>query len=74
MPSLVLGMADKAEKTFKFLVVGGGIAGVTCVEKVQKQSCGYISVCVAIICDKLSNPKVYNIGCRSIFVIILNLC
>ncbi|XP_008314129.1 pyridine nucleotide-disulfide oxidoreductase domain-containing protein 1 [Cynoglossus semilaevis] len=30
-------MADKAEKTFKFVVVGGGIAGVTCVEKLSSQ-------------------------------------
>lgn len=29
------GMADKKEKTFRFVVVGGGIAGVTCVEQVK---------------------------------------
>lgn len=28
-------MAEKAEKTFKFIVIGGGIAGVTCVEKLS---------------------------------------
>uniref|UniRef100_A0A3Q2YK15 Pyridine nucleotide-disulfide oxidoreductase domain-containing protein 1 n=1 Tax=Hippocampus comes TaxID=109280 RepID=A0A3Q2YK15_HIPCM len=28
-------MADKIEKTFKFVVVGGGIAGVTCVEQLS---------------------------------------
>lgn len=33
--SLALTMADKIEKTFKFVVVGGGIAGVTCVEQVK---------------------------------------
>lgn len=30
-------MADKKEKTFKFVVVGGGIAGVTCVEQLASQ-------------------------------------
>lgn len=30
-------MADK-EKTFDFVVVGGGIAGVTCVEQVKMNS------------------------------------
>lgn len=29
------GMADKKEKTFQFVIVGGGIAGVTCVEQVK---------------------------------------
>uniref|UniRef100_A0A665X886 Pyridine nucleotide-disulfide oxidoreductase domain-containing protein 1 n=1 Tax=Echeneis naucrates TaxID=173247 RepID=A0A665X886_ECHNA len=29
-------MAGKVEKVFKFVVVGGGIAGVTCVEQVSK--------------------------------------
>uniref|UniRef100_A0A3B4XD27 Pyridine nucleotide-disulfide oxidoreductase domain-containing protein 1 n=1 Tax=Seriola lalandi dorsalis TaxID=1841481 RepID=A0A3B4XD27_SERLL len=28
-------MAHKVEKTFKFVIVGGGIAGVTCVEQVK---------------------------------------
>ncbi|XP_051911325.1 pyridine nucleotide-disulfide oxidoreductase domain-containing protein 1 isoform X3 [Hippocampus zosterae] len=28
-------MADKIEKTFKFVVIGGGIAGVTCVEQLS---------------------------------------
>ncbi|KAG7215937.1 hypothetical protein INR49_031533 [Caranx melampygus] len=31
-------MADKVEKTFKFVVVGGGIAGVTCVEQLSSQT------------------------------------
>uniref|UniRef100_A0A4W6DZF1 Pyridine nucleotide-disulfide oxidoreductase domain-containing protein 1 n=1 Tax=Lates calcarifer TaxID=8187 RepID=A0A4W6DZF1_LATCA len=30
-------MADKVEKTFKFVIVGGGIAGVTCVEQLSSQ-------------------------------------
>ncbi|XP_073337187.1 pyridine nucleotide-disulfide oxidoreductase domain-containing protein 1 [Pagrus major] len=30
-------MADKKEKTFKFVIVGGGIAGVTCVEQLSSQ-------------------------------------
>ncbi|CAK6949771.1 pyridine nucleotide-disulfide oxidoreductase domain-containing protein 1 isoform X1 [Scomber scombrus] len=30
-------MSDKKEKTFKFLIVGGGIAGVTCVEQLSSQ-------------------------------------
>lgn len=29
-------MADKKGKTFEFMVVGGGIAGVTCVEQVKQ--------------------------------------
>lgn len=28
-------MAGEREKTFQFVVVGGGIAGVTCVEQVN---------------------------------------
>lgn len=28
-------MADKKAKSFRFVVVGGGIAGVTCVEQVK---------------------------------------
>ncbi|XP_070785159.1 pyridine nucleotide-disulfide oxidoreductase domain-containing protein 1 isoform X1 [Enoplosus armatus] len=30
-------MEDKKEKTFRFVVVGGGIAGVTCVEQLSSQ-------------------------------------
>ncbi|KAM7378043.1 hypothetical protein PAMA_013103 [Pampus argenteus] len=30
-------MADKKEKTFKFVIVGGGIAGVTCAEQLSSQ-------------------------------------
>ncbi|XP_070709879.1 pyridine nucleotide-disulfide oxidoreductase domain-containing protein 1 isoform X2 [Pempheris klunzingeri] len=30
-------MADKKEKTFRFVIVGGGIAGVTCVEQLSSQ-------------------------------------
>ncbi|XP_044199892.1 pyridine nucleotide-disulfide oxidoreductase domain-containing protein 1 isoform X1 [Thunnus albacares] len=30
-------MADKKEKTYKFVIVGGGIAGVTCVEQLSSQ-------------------------------------
>lgn len=30
-------MADRKEKTFRFVVVGGGIAGVTCVEQLSSQ-------------------------------------
>uniref|UniRef100_A0A673BJF4 Pyridine nucleotide-disulfide oxidoreductase domain-containing protein 1 n=1 Tax=Sphaeramia orbicularis TaxID=375764 RepID=A0A673BJF4_9TELE len=30
-------MSDKKEKTFKFVIVGGGIAGVTCVEQLSSQ-------------------------------------
>ncbi|XP_069012753.1 pyridine nucleotide-disulfide oxidoreductase domain-containing protein 1 isoform X1 [Embiotoca jacksoni] len=30
-------MADKKEKTFQFVIVGGGIAGVTCVEQLSSQ-------------------------------------
>ncbi|XP_039996523.1 pyridine nucleotide-disulfide oxidoreductase domain-containing protein 1 [Xiphias gladius] len=30
-------MADKVVKTFKFVIVGGGIAGVTCVEQLSSQ-------------------------------------
>lgn len=36
-------MADKVEKTFQFVVVGGGIAGVTCVEQVNKHN---IKTCI----------------------------
>ena len=31
-------MANTKEKTFSFVVVGGGIAGVTCVEQVNMTS------------------------------------
>nr|XP_046235493.1 pyridine nucleotide-disulfide oxidoreductase domain-containing protein 1 isoform X2 [Scatophagus argus] len=31
------GMTDKKEKTFRFVIVGGGIAGVTCVEQLSSQ-------------------------------------
>ncbi|XP_068442806.1 pyridine nucleotide-disulfide oxidoreductase domain-containing protein 1 isoform X1 [Clinocottus analis] len=30
-------MADRKEKTFRFVIVGGGIAGVTCVEQLSSQ-------------------------------------
>ncbi|XP_029902174.1 pyridine nucleotide-disulfide oxidoreductase domain-containing protein 1 isoform X2 [Myripristis murdjan] len=30
-------MGDKTEKTFRFVIVGGGIAGVTCVEQLSSQ-------------------------------------
>lgn len=30
-------MSDKKEKTFEFVIVGGGIAGVTCVEQLSSQ-------------------------------------
>lgn len=33
-------MESKKEKTFKFVVVGGGIAGVTCVEQVKTKLTG----------------------------------
>lgn len=31
-------MADKKDKVFHFVIVGGGIAGVTCVEQVTRNS------------------------------------
>ncbi|XP_049616202.1 pyridine nucleotide-disulfide oxidoreductase domain-containing protein 1 [Syngnathus scovelli] len=50
-------MADKICKTFKFIVVGGGIAGVTCVEQL---SYGLPSADVALITAGLQIKTVIN--------------